>query len=435
MIYFKIDRGVLHQGHVMDVLKEMPPESCHCVISSPPYWSLRSYLDNAHPDKPYEIGLEKTPEEYIEKIVQVFREVKRVLHRSGTVWINLGDSYAGSGSPGGDFRDGKGGDEYLRPYNRKGNGLKPKDLCGIPWRVALALQADGWWLRSAIPWCKRSSMPESCTDRPASALEYVFLLAKSQHYFFDMDAIRIPHKPESIERCKHSWDGNRDVGYPGSEQTHDMSKMCSPGGRNFRNTDLFYESITPPHGMISTEDELIGVDVNPQAMKAAHFATFPEKLVEPCLKAGTSEKGCCPECLEPYVRMVERVEGKDISWKQSEKTTEKHQGRIDQGLNSNKSGFNQGSKETYYKNAPRNKTIGWKRNCTCLSAQSHYGFILSDMEKTIPCTVLDPFAGSCTVGVVAEKYRRNWVGIELSEDYAKLAENRVRESIKQRRLF
>ena len=281
--YWKQNGNKIYQGDALEVLRTMPKESIHCVVTSPPYWGLRDYGIEG------QLGLEKTPEEYIEKMVEIFREVKRVLRSDGSCWINLGDSYAGSGSPGGDFRDGKGGDEYLRPYNRKGSGLKPKDLCGIPWRVALALQADGWFLRSAMPWVKRSAMPESVNDRPASALEYMFLLTKSQKYYFDMDAIRKKQSDEWIERTKR--DVNRPPPRLGGEERKGeiLSKQykASPSGRNFRNTDLFYESITPPHGAIFCGDEMVGLDVNPQAMKAAHFATFPEKLIEPCILAGS----------------------------------------------------------------------------------------------------------------------------------------------------
>ena len=200
----------IRQGNALERLREMPDESVHCVVTSPPYWGLRDYgVHGAY-------GLEPTLNEYIERMVEVFREVRRVLRKDGTLWLNLGDAYAGSGKgmnadgthsvgakqetnigsltapvkskrmPRGEGRWG-GGDSYVLEF-------KPKDLCGIPWRVAFALQADGWWLRSDIVWHKPNPMPESVTDRPTRAHEYVFLLTKSARYYYDADAIREPAK-------------------------------------------------------------------------------------------------------------------------------------------------------------------------------------------------------------------------------------------------
>jgi DNA modification methylase len=135
-------------------------------------------------------GLEPTPEMYVQHTIEILREIRRVLRRNGVCFLNLGDSYAGSGSPGGDFRNGKGGDEYLRPYNRKGGTLKPKDLCLIPFRVAIAAQEDGWWVRSDIIWSKPNPMPESVTDRPTNSHEYILMLTKSARYYWDADAVR-----------------------------------------------------------------------------------------------------------------------------------------------------------------------------------------------------------------------------------------------------
>jgi DNA modification methylase len=300
------------EGDCMQVLKTLPEESIQCVVTSPPYWGLRNYGVER------QIGLEKTSEEYIEKIVEVFREVKRVLKKVGTCWLNLGDSYAGSGmgwatktSFPRKWRD-QFGDSKPPGYisSRQPNGLKPKDLVGIPWRCALALQKEGWWLRSDIIWAKPNPMPESVKDRPTKAHEYVFLLTKSKRYYFNSNAVREPHLTSSLARMNRRWNGNREVGeiLP-SFQGLKAKNMCYPKGRNIRTV-----------WTIPTSN-----------YRGAHFATFPEKLVEPCIKAST----------EP-----------------------------------------------------------------------------GD-------TVLDPFCGSGTTGVVAQKQGCSFIGIELKPGYVKLAEKRL----------
>jgi len=177
----------VYHGDARAVMAEMEPESVHCVVTSPPYWGLRDY------GAPGQLGLEATPEEYVENMVAVFREVRRVLRSDGTVWLNLGDSYANGGSD----RPGSADGPDVRPHDRVNRrpgiakpavrNLKPKDLVGIPWRVAFALQADGWYLRSDIIWSKPNPMPESVTDRPTKAHEYLFLLSKSPRYYYDAD--------------------------------------------------------------------------------------------------------------------------------------------------------------------------------------------------------------------------------------------------------
>lgn len=190
---------IIH-GDCREVLRSLPDESVHCCITSPPYWGLRSYLPAGHPDKVREIGSEPTVQEWVQTMVEVFREVRRVLRDDGTCWVNLGDSYAGSRC------GGQSGASTLRNHGHKidksaeaklmqraagaCDGLKPKDLIGQPWRVAFALQADGWWLRQEIIWAKKNPMPESTRDRFTKAHEHVFLLSKSERYYFDLDAVK-----------------------------------------------------------------------------------------------------------------------------------------------------------------------------------------------------------------------------------------------------
>ena len=210
----------IRQGNALERLREMPDESVHCVVTSPPYWGLRDYgVHGAY-------GLEPTLNEYIERMVEVFREVRRVLRKDGTLWLNLGDAYAGSwgnygGQGGANGQRNKETERFDRPaYADNGrrppqsysnNGLKPKDLVGLPWCMAFALQADGWWLRSDIVWHKPNPMPESVRDRPTRAHEYVFLLTKSARYYYDADAIREPAKDplDDIRRMRQQHDANK----------------------------------------------------------------------------------------------------------------------------------------------------------------------------------------------------------------------------------
>lgn len=243
---------VIWEGDVREALRQMPDSSVQCVVTSPPYFGLRDYGVAG------QIGLEPTVEEYVAVMVEMFREVRRILRPDGTLWLNLGDSYNGSGGAGGDYGPGGLREGQPRYPGRRLEGLKPKDLIGVPWRVAFALQADGWYLRSDIIWAKPNPMPESVTDRPTKSHEYVFLLTKSPHYYYDADAIREPHSSER--------------------------PLKVPTGRNRRSV-----------WTIAT-----------QPFPDAHFATFPEELPRLCILAGTSPYAC-PHCGAPWRRVVERV--------------------------------------------------------------------------------------------------------------------------------
>ena len=294
-------------GDVRERLAELPDGSVRCVVTSPPYWGLRDYGHDG------QMGLEQTPDEYVAGMVEVFREVRRVLADDGTLWLNLGDSYA-SHDPGG-YREG----EFLNPggrppakqgkaRNRAGSyrpdGLKPKNLAGIPWRVAFALQADGWYLRQDIIWAKPNPMPESVTDRCTKAHEYVFLLTKQPRYYYDADAVSEEYAAATVKRGKSI----RQVAADGTVQTRGNSEPVE-GRRNRRSV---WTVTTKP-------------------FRGAHFAVMPEALVEPCVLAGSAEGD----------------------------------------------------------------------------------------------TVLDPFAGSGTVGVVALRHGRRFVGVELNPEYAAIAQDRI----------
>ncbi len=261
----------VHCGDCLSLMKDIPDESINCCVTSPPYWGLRDYGVDG------QLGLEKTPEEYVDKLVKVFMEVKRVLRSDGTLWLNLGDTYAASRSY--QVMDNK----YKDVGNKIGHsvppGLKPKDLVGIPWRVAFALQADGWWLRQDIIWAKPNPMPESVTDRCTKSHEYIFLLSKSAKYYYDNEAIGKPIKESTIKRYERSWDGDGNRNFPGGPQNH-LKKFMDP--ENNKRAWSNKRSVWT---------------VNTKPFKKAHFATFPPKLIEPCILAGCPKDGVV---LDPF---------------------------------------------------------------------------------------------------------------------------------------
>ena len=261
----------LYQGNCLDILPTLQDEFVNCVVTSPPYYGLRDYNVEG------QIGLEETPEEYIAKMVNVFREIWKVLRKDGTVWLNLGDSYVSNASsqvPQTKSHIGSG----FAGSNRNGNtGLKPKDLIGIPWRVALALQADGWWLRQDIIWHKPNPMPESVIDRCTKAHEYIFLLTKSPRYYYDAEAVKEPAGEKGNANSFRGGaycNGNINNNTMGKRIVTGNSKSLS-GRRNKRSVWL----------------------VSTHSYKGAHFATFPPKLIETCILAGCPKGGTV---LDPF---------------------------------------------------------------------------------------------------------------------------------------
>jgi len=293
-------------GDALEQLRTLEPESVQTCVTSPPYYNLRDYGAAG------QIGIEETPEEYIDKLVGVFREVRRVLRQDGTMWVNIGDTYAASrayqvtetkGTKGHTFSGGA----------KVPNGCKAKDMIGIPWLLAFALRADGWYLRQDIIWHKTNAMPESVRDRCTKAHEYIFLLSKSPRYYFDAAAIREP------------------CGSKGNARTF-RGGGAYTGGRSFQNSARV-ERESHGNGANSTakRNKRSVWSIATAQFKAAHYATFPERLVEPCILAGCPEGG----------------------------------------------------------------------------------------------TILDPFAGSGTTGVVAKRLRRNFVGVEINPEYWQMAMERI----------
>lgn len=325
-----METNIIHNESCITGLAKLPDKAIHCCVTSPPYYGLRDYGTND------QIGLEETPEEYVRKLVEVFREVRRVLRDDGTLWLNLGDSYNGSGKGGNP--DGSCWKGFVGNDNRENSAkqkktdikcIKPKDLIGIPWMVAFALRSDGWYLRQDIIWHKPNPMPESITDRCTKAHEYIFLLSKSAKYFYDADAIKEPVKESSVARLKQDLDNQKGSNrVPG--KTNGAMKAVGPkiGGTKYGdNSDIKYatksgkewvvkgyehrgegdKKLTGHSVYYDSDGNLIGNGyankrsvwtVTTKPFKEAHFATFPEDLIAPCIKAGCPEYGVV---LDPFM--------------------------------------------------------------------------------------------------------------------------------------
>lgn len=368
---------ILH-GDCREVLRAMAPDSIHAVVTSPPYWNLRSYGVGSERG---ELGLEATPEEYVDAMVGVFREVRRVLRPDGSLWLNLGDTYAARARPARDRGGARSAGQASMPPKVNANGggfrLKAKDLCGLPWRVALALQADGWWLRRDVVWSKPNPIPESAQDRPTTSHEYLFLLTPSARYFYDAEAVREPTEP---------WSLGTPSGWMSGEGSHDSIKG--------RHAKVYQDEVRSGRHLRSVWS------IPTQAYPGAHFATFPERLVEPCIKASTSERGVCGTCGAPWARTLERTTYG--SWSGDSTRRDEEGNRQRDGIG--------GSRYAEDYTPPR--TTGWRPGC------GHDG-------EPVPAVVLDPFGGTGTTAVVAQRLRRRAVLIELSETYVGHATRRA----------
>ena len=369
-----INSAVIYLGDVRNRLSELADGSVQTCVTSPPYWGLRDYGNGD------QIGLEQNPDEYVKQMVEVFSEVKRVLSDDGTLWLNLGDSYSGSGKgPAGNL-GAKNNERHLEHKHSAivPEGLKPKDLVGIPWRVAFALQADGWFLRQDIIWAKPNPMPESVTDRCTKSHEYIFLLSKSAKYYYDNEAIKEPTLTNDT-----------------SIRDRDNTRLNNTPGRTHMNglKNNNYE----------TRNKRDVWTINTKPFKGAHFAVMPEAVVEPCVLAGTSEAGACAMCRKPYVRIIEK--GEIV-----ERETRDHLVNVIPGRDK------PSRMQSKHMLAIPKSTVGWSQACAC------------DTSDVVPCTVLDPFTGSGTVAVVSLRLGRSFVGVELNPEYAEIAEKRITDS-------
>ena len=447
----------IHVGDALTELAKLPAESVHCCVTSPPYWGLRQYKGD-----PGMIGLEPTFDAHLENLVAVFREVRRVLRKDGTVWLNYGDAYAGSPPrvPYGDQ-----GDNSIVENDRWVKPGKPKDLMMMPARVAMALQkpflqcrgcgnvahetrwgrfpngrricpgcvkskgADvetpGWWLRSEIIWAKPNPMPESVRDRPTSSHEKMYLMSRSARYFYDADAVRTASDRENWTPSGWATAPNFHGDAPNEPRQPTggkPNKQRGHGGANLRNVLTIPDEKERGHervhegfrdrwdGMSKAEQQAGGsamrnvLKVATHSFKGAHFATFPPKLVEPCIKAGTSEAGCCAQCGAGWVRVVKKADGKG-AWLDHARDAE-----VGASRNSIPGGAD------HYRDYQPPTTLGFRPACQC------------DIdEAAVPCTVLDPFAGSGTTGLVASRLGRAAVLVEISGDYARMARKRIED--------
>lgn len=558
------------QGDALSVLRTLPAESVHCAVTSPPYFGLRDYkieplvwdgepgcghewdahykpppggksaassgLHGAQTSATYRdrleeqhqmkgitthfcqcgawrgsLGLEPTIELYVEHLVSVFRDVRRVLRPEATLWLNLGDCYVtnphGAGStfdpkyPGG--RDRSEGFRANRT-NTPGNlGLKSKDLCGVPERVVLALQADGWYWRSRIPWVKHNGIPESVDDRPTSMVEYLFLLSKSEHAYYDREAGRIPsngNRGGGRQRAALLGD-QRYVRMAAPKDTDGRTGRHAefqPSSRARRNSDWLFSSLEDYtrdfQGMLlDGAGDPLAMIVNPQPFSlemcdacetcydrrdyrqlpavltcgdckrtwdetgpklsrvcscgsanvrhvrvcacgartwVSHFATFPERIVSPCILLGSSEHGCCVTCGAPYERVVEKPNNGDLHPRPDLKAAGVHRLAHTERRRVQVKGTREGEQfsqtrmlmGTYAAREaggehdnpfPAPHTAGWRPTCF------HPMF---PANEPVPCTILDPFAGSGRAGLAAVKLGRNFIGIECSAKYVKMAE-------------
>ena len=424
-----VDNNTLYQGDWIEVLQTLIKRGVkvNCCVTSPPYWNLRDYQtgrwEGGDPDCDHshfrgghgeksviqigsqgtqqyqyrkvcakckakrvdqQLGLEDTPEEYISKLVKGFRLVRELLTDDGTLWVNIGDTYSsssmsGTGSTSRVIHSAMQDKQFwLPPRTTPGfkPKFKPKQLLGIPWRLAFALQADMWWLRQDIIWHKLNTMPESVEDRCVKSHEYVFLLSKSANYFFDHIAIQEPGSGQKS--------GNVTSKYP-SKDIHFRTKQ----------------------GLIALSNEVWKMrnkrsvwTINPEPFKESHFAVFPTQLVEPPILAGTSAHGHCPECGKGWQRTVEKEKRNYTPHTMTEYQVHKLK-------------FKGGGDQGKYLGPRKRKEKGWEPSCDC------------NAGDPVPGVVLDPFSGSGTVGVVAWKHHRHSVLIELNSDYVEMARKRL----------
>lgn len=411
------------------MLATLPDESVQCVVTSPPYWGLRDYgvagqmgLERVHDCLGWATGA-PCGECYVCTMVAVFRAVRRVLRADGTCWINLGDSYANYNST---TEERFAASTIATPETLHGRlltggskvigALKRKDLVGIPWRVALALQADGWWLRSEIIWHKANAMPESVTDRPTRAHEQLFLLAKSARYFYDAEAVREPAtytfedpRRDFVRESGKMLLSPHPNGKHGSHRPERAATGVKFGGAKHAGENGNSTYSGNEYVATATRNRRSVWTIAPARYVEAHFATFPPALVSPCICAGTSARGCCPACGAPWERLTKtatRFEGGSG-----------RAGRSAQEVNSSgKWAGRQYGENLKLGPVVYSATTGWQASCNCEAGEPE------------PCTVLDPFAGSGTTLAVALSLGRRGIGIELNPAYVELAHARLRRT-------
>lgn len=443
-------------GDALSVLPTLPRESVQTVVTSPPYWGQRVYATEpliwdaskdcrhewgetrirpvgrrdegiedlarrqaefgtgsekaareANPGSALsgrfcthcnawlgELGLEPSIALYIDHLVQIFAEVKRVLRNDGTLWIVIGDGYYGSGK--GAWNPSPAKREMVKEsyipapgslpaVDRSDEGLKSKDLIGLPWRLAFALQDDGWWLRDSIIWHKPNGIPDSCEDRTTNVHENIFLLSKRRIYYYDHVAVREPIA-ESSQVRPSGWgpgSGQTENSWQWQAQSGLRTLQINPNGRNRRSV---WSVATIPY-------------------KDDHFATYPPKLIEPMILAGSSERGACAKCGAPWGRVIDR-EGIPEPDRSESAGTALRDAHPEDMTRTTPTGRGCGS--TWV------ETLGWEPTCKC-----------EDAGDPVPCLVLDPFNGTGTTGQVALANKRSYLGIEPNPDYIRMTQERL----------
>ena len=411
------------QGDCVAGMRTLPDGCVHCCVTSPPYYGLRDYgtatweggdpeCDHKAPEQTrgvnspkqrtqnggegasrsmfcvkcgavridQQIGLEDTPENYVAKLVGVFREVRRIMRDDGTLWINIGDTFAANRAY--QVPSTKGGPKHAPAQGFTGSamrvpaGIKPKDLLGIPWMLAFALRADGWYLRSEIIWHKPSPMPSSVRDRPTTAHEQVFLLAKQPRYFYDAQAIAEKAKTSTRDRLAQNVEAQT-----GSHRANGGAKtngtMRAVGGETANKRSVWR--------------------IASRGFRGAHFACYPPKLVEPCVLAGTSARGVCPACGAPWAREVKK---------------DRRATRPGTGSKATGDTLTDGNRDPE-RHVTTTETVGWNPSCGC------------DAGEAVGAIIFDPFAGSGTTLAVAVDHGRRGLGTELNADYLTLIEARM----------
>lgn len=403
----------IYQGDVLDRLRELPDDHYHCVVTSPPYWKMRDYGVEGQmgQEKIFDCTIVPTINDnkivrcgacYICKMVTVFDEVRRVLRPDGVLWLNMGDNMVHHTIPGGNAPIGT---RYSRERDDVGfgavfiDGLKRKDMVGQPWRLAMHLQMAGWWLRSDIIWHKPNPMPSSVKDRPTSSHEHIFLLAKSERYFYDGEAIADDMKFFS-NKMPDGWETG-----PGSHQSYHREgrgkgkKMPPIGGIKHadENGNPTYSGNQPEAKPTANKRDVWTIPT--QAYSEAHYATFPEELARLCLAAGTSLAGCCGKCGAPRKR-VEILAGH---------VNDREPARVpgNTATKTDSTGWGPTKLATKY----------FEDGCDCMFGP----------EGVVPCRAMDIFLGSGTTMRVAKAMDLECDGIELSLDNVAMAERRINQ--------
>lgn len=356
----------IRQGNVFKLVKDFKKEGVqvNCIVTSPPYWKLRSYLPDDHELKDQEFGQEKQLDDYIAKTVELFKGMRDILADDGTIWLNLGDTYANSSTP--DF--------------------KAKDLCMVPFRVAIALQEDGWYVRRDIVWNKPSCMPDASEDRPGSSHEFVFLISKKANYYYDNEAVKVAiskayakdKRPAGVLRQK-MYDNSKYVKYGYVEKIEKDLSGVRDDTRNLR--DVWH--------------------INTTAFTDAHFAVMPPDLAELCILAGTSEKGHCPSCGAGWRRILKTNDGDTIKANISLKRANTPGSKT-----SATSVFRTGKISVKH-------TAGWEASCDC-------------GRDPIPALVFDPFGGALTTALVAWENKRSALVCELYSEFIRMGKERLK---------